>query len=357
MKHRNYSKRPLILAVVLLAVIVAGLFVASKNESVKNSYDTDTRLAQYSDKEHVVITNVASETSKEYGSWVWTPVRDITPKYRTTILNTAKANGINVLYLTLDDYIDIYNLPEGKNKEDQKKEYASAIEAFIVAAEEKGIAVDAEAGWRDWAENEHIWKANIIVDFVIGYNATHINKFRGFQYDVEPYLLPTYTTDENKRLLLEHFVRLVDTTTQRLQGSDLYFSVVIPHFYDSAQAWTPSFEYNGVTTFAFNHVLRILNTRPHSSIIIMAYRNTALGNDGAIALAETEIAQASVPRSTTVIIVAQETGDVSPAYVTYFKTSKAKYIKETSVITQTLSKYKNYGGIAVHYIDPFMTLR
>jgi len=302
-------------------------------------------------------TTIHQTTSREYGSWVWNSPKQMSAAYINKILDVSVANGINTLYVTIDDYLDIYALPEGLEKEAAKNAYSDALESFIRAAQARGIAVDALGGWRDWAEVSSKWKASVIVNYVKEYNTSRVYKLRGFQYDVEPYLLPTYTTDINKARLLHNFVQLVDETNIRFQDTNIRFSVVVPHFYDDQQAWTPSFEYAGIDTYAFNHVLRILNTRAGSSIIIMAYRNTAAGDDGSIQLSKIEVAGASLNTSSTRIIVAQETGNVDPAYVTFYNTSKQRYLEEITAINNALGVYSNFGGIAVHYIDPFIELK
>lgn len=91
-----------------------------------------------------------------------------------------------------------------------KKFFAVALEYFIKSANKKSIEVDAEAGWRNWAESGNKYKGLAIANFVKIFNANHTNKFRGFQYDVEPYLLDSY--EKNKVGVLKNFIKLVDQT-------------------------------------------------------------------------------------------------------------------------------------------------
>jgi hypothetical protein len=308
-----------------------------------------------------VITSTTTPTtpttlnSDEYGTWVWESPYGMPDSYINKVISGATVNKINVIYITIDDYLEIHNLPEGPSKESAKVNYSNALEKFITAASNVNIAVDVEAGWRDWAETPNTYKANVIIDYAIEYNNLRKNKIRGVQFDVEPYLLPTYET--NKAVVLKNFVAFVDASTKRLGSNELSLNIVIPHFYDSGQQWTPSFTYGGVTTYAFDHVLRILDTRPKSSITLMSYRNFALGNDGTVEISKTEIDQASVGDHSTKIIVAQETGNVQPSYVTFYNVSKTEYEKQISIIKNTFANSKNFGGMAVHYIDPFLALR
>lgn len=294
-------------------------------------------------------------TDKEYGVWVWDSPLKMTATKEQSVVNFSANNKINVIYVTVDDYLDIYNLPEGAEKESKKKAYSDALENFIKLANAKDIKVDALAGWRDWAEPEVTWKAFAILDYVKEFNATRATKLRAVQYDVEPYLLPTYET--NKAKVLTNFVKLIDDSAKRLAGANIDFSIVIPHFYDSEQRWTPSFSYGGYNTHTFNHLLRIMDTRPNSSIILMSYRNFSEGDDSTIAISQVEVAQASIGNSTTKVIVGQETGNVEPDYVTFYNTSRAYYEEQVAIVQSTFNAYKNFGGMAVHYIDPLMLLK
>src|SRR3989344_2852041 len=129
------------------------------------------------------------KSQREYGSWVWTPIMQMTPEYTEEILSESKTNGINVIYLSLDSYLDIFVMEKGSEREKQKKLFSTKVEDFIVRA---------------------IYKAFAIINYVKSFNATHQNKFRGFQYDVEPYLLEEYP--ENTTSILRNFVELVDKT-------------------------------------------------------------------------------------------------------------------------------------------------
>lgn len=300
-------------------------------------------------------TTLTDSGSSEYGTWVWESPYRMSDSYMNKVISGSVANKINVIYLTIDDYLNIYNLPEGPSKEAEKVKYSDSLEKFILAANKVNIQVDVEAGWRDWAEAPNTYKGKAIIDYVIEYNSLRKNKIRGVQFDVEPYLLPTYET--NKAVILKNFVAFVDTSTKILGSNELRLNIVIPHFYDSTQQWTPSFTYGGVTTHAFDHILRILDTRPKSSITLMSYRNFSLGNDGTVEISKAEMDQASEGTHSTKIIVAQETGNVDPGYVTFYNLSKAEYEKQISIIKNTFANRKNFGGIAVHYIEPFLLLK
>ncbi len=316
------------------------------------------------DKLATVIRAIKSFTSpakkeeiktKEYGTWIWTPIMQMTPEYMESILSGAEADGVNAIYVSIDTYLDIFVMEKGQEREKQKEAFSDKLEDFIIRANENGIAVDAEAGWRNWAEEGNEYKAFAVANFVKNFNAEHKNKFRGFQYDVEPYLLDSYA--ENKASVLKNFVKLVDQTENFLKENELKFSVVAPDFYDGQDALTPKFSYNRKKDFAFGHLLNILDRRPDSSIIIMSYRNFSDGYDGAIAVSKNEMQTANDGVHKTKIIIAQETGDVPPPYITFHNTSKKYFSRQIEKINATFNSHPNFGGIAIHYVNAFLAMR
>lgn len=376
-----------------VCLILVLVFVSGNNEkSIPHQNLIDTKISQYSDSHitpNAVATNPqfkniafeavptpsifsnqmaavvraiksfttseAEKRQKEYGSWVWTPIMDMSPEYMESTLSEAKANGVNAIYLSVDTYLDVFVMPKGAERENQKKIFSDKLENFIISANKKGITVDAEAGWRNWAEGENIYKAFAVVNFVKDFNTTHQSQFRGFQYDVEPYLLDSYNKD--KASVLANFVKLVDQTQNFMSTSTLQFSVAIPDFYDEKDAMTPKFSYNGNKGYTFKHLLNILDKRPDSSIIIMSYRNFADGSDGTIGISKNEMQTAVGGGYNTKIIIAQETGDVPPPYISFYTTSKEYFNEQTGKINTAFASYSNFGGLAVHYVNAFLALK
>jgi hypothetical protein len=300
-------------------------------------------------------TSTPSLVTKEYGVWVWdSPVTMTSDAMKNRIQQIAD-NNFNVIYISIDDYLALTALPDGMSKNTQITQYVSSLEQFIILAGAKGIAVDAVAGDKDWAKPTVRWKPNALLEFTKTYNAAHANKLRSFQFDVEPYLLPEY--ELNKGSVLLDFVSFVDEMTTNTATSSLALSFVIPHFYDKDQQWTPAITYKGNTNYTFTHMLNILSQSPGSKIVVMAYRNFAVGTNGTIELARSEINEASaMSAGDTKIYVAQEAGDETPSYVTYFRTSLNYMNAEIAKVNSTFTDSLRFGGIAIHHIIPFLAL-
>lgn len=292
---------------------------------------------------------------KEQGIWVWNFPSQMNTTAGFAQLQQLASYGMNVVYITVDDYIDIASLPDGATKNTQKAAYFLNLSKVVQKANSLGMAVDLEGGWRDWAYTSNRWKGFALIDMAKEYNATYPNaKIRAFQYDVEPYLLPEYET--NKATVLAQYVEFIDQSATKLAGSDVKFSVVIPHFYDDRQAWTPSFSYGGVNTYAFNHLLRIMEKTPGGFILLMSYRDFFSGSNGTQEISQVEIQEASAGHYSTQIIVGQETGNVDPAFVTFYGSTKTVVLNMLSTISSSFGTYSNYGGNAVHYMDSFLAM-
>lgn len=298
-------------------------------------------------------TSVLRDKEYEKGTWLWTPIPQLTNKYTDTIVSGALKNGIKNIYLSIDSYLDIYIMPDGEEKLAKRAEFDKKIENFITKANNNGITVDAEAGWRNWAEDGNTYKALATLNYALKFNKEHNVKFRGFQYDVEPYLLDEYK--ENKGKVLKNFLNLVNQTVIMLNNKDLELTVVIPEFYDGSNGETPKFSYNGKNGYATEHLLSILDRRESSKIIVMSYRNFTKGIDGSIDISKDEINSAN--EHNTKIIIAQETGDVEPPYITFHNTNKKYFNNQKNELDKAFMLDKSYGGVAIHYINAFIDLK
>lgn len=300
--------------------------------------------------------HTALSGASESGLWIWDTPLQMSRDYVARMVDSASTNGFNTLYVTVDDYLTVAAMPAGTQKTAKTSSYMNALAAVIAAAQQKGMHVDIEGGARDWAYPENRWKGYALIDFLAAYNIAHPEaKANGLQYDVEPYLLPEYETD--KAAVLTQFLEFIQESTARMAQVDGTFSVVIPHFYDSRQAWTPSVKFGDKNAFTFTHLLDILEAKPGSELIIMAYRNYFEGEGGTRELSQAELDEAAAGGYATHIVVAQETGNVEPSYVTFYGLSKADLTTALSDIRSTFKDNKNFGGVAVHYLEPFLDLK
>lgn len=301
------------------------------------------------------LTAFPQHSGREIGIWQWTSLVGMSPSTMQTIIDEAAANHFTVIYQTIDAYLGIDALPDGTAKTQQLAAFNTQVSQFLSLAAAKGIAVDAEAGWRDWAEAGNTWESSDIMDFVTVYNAAHAGaaKFQGIQYDIEPYLLPQYGTDQVG--ILTDYITLTQNLAAKAKQDGIPLTMIIPDFYDGSPAKTPEVSIGNATDYPYAFILQALATSPNSHIIVMAYNNTANGAGGSISLAENEIHLADA--TDVKVIVAQETGPVSPAYVTFNGQSRSTLFTQSGGIFTAFANNKSFGGIAVDYLDPFLQLQ
>jgi hypothetical protein len=290
---------------------------------------------------------LAPRAGKELGVWVWMPPSMMSVADMQQAVNEAAANHFNAIYITLDDYF-----PISESGTAAITAYEQTLTTFLSFAAQKNIAVDAEAGSRSWGQNPETIPAAEIILFVTTYNQSHAVKFRGVQLDIEPYLFPNYETKQPE--VLANYVSLINKIEPEAAAVNLPLTIVLPYFFDQQAQWTPQITVDGVTNYTYNHILRILNRAPKNRIIIMAYRNTAGGLGGSIAISKSEIASADATRVR--VIIAQETGPVTPNYVTFAGLTRGDLATQAANIENAFANDISFGGIAVDYLTPFLNL-
>ncbi len=306
----------------------------------------------------MVFANRDDMARNEHGTWVWTPIPEMTSEYMARIVGEAKNRGVNTIYLSIDSYLDIFVMQDGVQKEKAEQQFVEKLADFIWLAHQNNIAVDAEAGWRNWAEEGHTYKALTIVEFVKKFNTSQPLKFRGLQYDIEPYLLENYyTSDESRQKILANFVKLVDDTVHHLEDSKLALSIAIPDFYDGRDGMTPEFEYKGKKDYVFRHLLNILEKKSGSSVVLMSYRNFAEGKGGSIDVSRNEMQTVKSGRYKTAVVLAQEVGEVADQYTSFHNMPPEYMVAETAKLQSAFAGYRNFAGLSFHYANAYLEVR
>lgn len=295
----------------------------------------------------------AQTPAKEYGVWFWSSPAATPPAISQGLLDAAKAAGFTAVYVTVDDALPILNAPLGPERTRRLRAYGAAVSAFITYAGHDGLAVDAVSGEPDWAEPRNRAAPFRILNWVTYYNRAHAAKFRNTQYDVEPYSLPQWKTDE-VGLLTDYVGFVNELVTRNHSGGGI--EMVIPFFYGPDNRGTPDITWRGRTASPFALILAALDRKPGDAMLMMAYRNVAEGRNGTLGLSAAAMALASQAGHATRLIIAQETSDVRPAEITYFGTSKAYLGSQVALIDAAYAGSAAYGGIAIEYIQPFLAL-
>lgn len=342
-----YRKKPLSLAV---TESDSRFVINIKNKNQSILANVKSSLIDTEDKEP---SYKIEKGQLENGTWLWTPISLLTESYTKEILKGARENNINKIYLAVDSYLDIYVKNDSPEKTAEKKEFDEKISKFIKSANLQNIKVVAVCGWKNWTRKEHSYKSFIIMDYVIDFNSKRQEKFDGLQFDIEPYLLDEYK--ENKKEILKEFLALFENIFDNSPKEGLPISVVVPEFFDKSSNLTPKFFWNGRYDFTINHLVKIMKTRKDSSLLVMAYRNFNTGYDGVFDISKDEIKAGNKHNVKTIIAV--ETGDFMPPFITYYNTNKRYYNQNTSEILEYYKNEPSFSGIATHYINSLMEMR
>lgn len=250
-----------------------------------------------------------AQASGERALWVWDGPTE-------GVIEFALANGFSGLYL---------HTPPGFS---QDPEYLP----FINTARSAGLQVLAMGGDPSWAWGRSGW--GNWVDEIVTFGA-----FDGIVFDVEPHTLPDWNTKRRNRLIRSYLSALGDASTRA--GSLPTFTTV-PFWWDD-----PAFKTK--KRLLIEHVLNRTD-----GIIIMAYRDHALGVDGIIEHSATEANMAAAAGKQYTVGV--ETGFVGLDKVSFAEEGRAAMEAELSLVESTFAGTAGYRGIAIHHYGSYATM-
>jgi hypothetical protein len=278
------------------------------------------------------------------GMWVWNYSTAVaTLEARSNLIDFAKTNNVNLLYVNTGVVLPQY-----------PKEFSALIEQ----AHANGIQVYALDGDSSWALTANHSIALNRIQEVFDFNKAYPNTtFDGIQHDIEPYLLPEWTTDQNGTA--NQFLQLLQESQDKIKnsGTGIQFTVCIPFWYDEANP-PLTVTYNGISKPLDYHILDIAD-----SVVVMDYRdsagNTTANQDGQIDHGKQEVAYAaSIGKKA---IIGAETmrpdGNGIPDYVTYFDNGKAYMNAELQKVTDSFGSSPGFGGIAIHHYDSYVLMK
>lgn len=328
---------------------------AAKKSSVTIKPMTQVQSSDFS------FADFLKSKGKEFGVWLWRSPKDMSPDEMRVVIDQIASSGFTSVYITIDDYLDIRSVKRERTRELAYEKYETSLDTFLTLAVKKNIAVDVEAGGKEWAFPKNRHKAFEILSFASAYNKRSINKIRAVQFDIEPYDLPHY--ERNKETYLGDFLEMTSLLVSQAEKEGISLSLAIPEFYDSVDEATKLL-FDGKNDLPFNHLVRIMGRIPKNSLVIMAYSDTTEGELGSIRISQNEVSQGLLGAYPVKIIIGQETGNVdsegrptlSPS-VTFYGQSKSYFFSQLRIIYDTYSSYPAYGGFAVHYLDTFLFLK
>lgn len=280
-------------------------------------------------------------------------------------LESLGSMGVNLVYLDISDYMDIFEQPDASIKEMDRNKFINKVSAYISTAKDNNINVQALIGNKEWGNASHRYLNQIAIDFIEEYNNSHPDRgFSGIQFDIESYNQDSFNV-QNQQAIFTEFLDTVDQITKRfsdLQGSGVNFSglelgFAIPYWFDGENENIKKVIWNGEEKHVLYHLLNRLNVTQNGYIVVMAYRNFADGPDGVIEHSKNEVnfLQEYLPRVR--IIIGQELTNTQPKKITYFGKDFKYMLGELDKILIVFEESPNFVGFAYHQATALLDIK
>ncbi|MFP5309374.1 MAG: hypothetical protein ACLGIR_07310 [Actinomycetes bacterium] len=236
--------------------------------------------------------------------WVWDPA-DVAAV--ATVLDA----GADTLYL---------HVPPGAARRGD-------VVRRVEEARAAGVRVVGVAGDPSWADDRRAdllaWVTEVagagLVDALV--------------VDVEPHLLPDWSSSRRRARLIESFVGALHDATQRAGATPL--SAVVPFWFDDAD-------------LAHRRHGPLLDrvVAATDGIVVLAYRDTTSGPNGILALVRRELDVAAAAGRTAVVGV--ETVDTGLGHVDFSAETRADVTRVLGEVRAAWGTHPGFGGTAVH---------
>lgn len=260
--------------------------------------------------------------------WTWQSTVASDPTTRASFFAFADAHAIRTIYIESQGLIS-------SNQ--------SALASFIDEAKnEHCMNVELLFGNSDWALVQNhgtpVTLAQKSVQFAQGLSIKPV----GVHFDVEPYALPEWTTDQNS--VANQYLDLLEKIAVVTAGSGLEFTEDIPFWFDGR-------------TVARNGVTRVLSEAiidRTDRVTILAYRDTA---NSIFSLGSSEINYAQSAGKKATVGVETQCGSSDLEYITFCEEGAAYMEGE---LVKAIVSYGNSGaftGFAVHDSKHYQLLK
>ena len=239
--------------------------------------------------------------------WVW----DTSDPQAVVTLATARRIG--QLYAAVPPHVD--SSPK-----------LAELQQLVALADAAGLRVDALGGDPGWVDNP----AWVVTNWLQPALATGL--FTGVHVDIEPYTTAAWT--KNRRAVITKYLATLDKLHTAAAGAPI--EADIPFWFDEIPA-------NGST-------LDREIMRRTDAVTVMAYRNTADGTDGTIALASAELAAGALLGRP--VRVGQETNflgtDPTETKQTFHGLTLAQMDVQLALVRDAFSGSPAFAGLAIH---------
>ncbi|MDB5164064.1 MAG: hypothetical protein JWS12_682 [Candidatus Saccharibacteria bacterium] len=293
--------------------------------------------------------------------WDWTDLSKKDPSTWQATARSLQKRQINSVF------IDISSLAHTTDKAAISR-FSDRLTGYIASMQRQNISVYAAAGNTDWSKPDMQQYPLRVANYVFSYNHNNSKTpLQGLEFDIESYnqtdfaSSPFFLKDQALTQYLDLVSKLV-TNQQRLIKEDPNYSRInlgftIPYWYDNENGNIESITWHDKTGPTLYHLMDTLNQLPATNVVVMAYRNAANGNDGAVAHSRTELAYAQAKAPHVKVVIGQETTDVQPSKITFYGHSLADFSQQINAISDQANTYGVFGGIAINDVDGYLQIQ
>lgn len=317
-----------LIVILMFSLIVFGCFSDKKtetgNEDVSEiSSEFLIKSGEIFEKSEVLRSGVPAAITKDVCTWIW----DTSTILDTTaLISKITSKKIKTVYLQIN-----YDIS------------AADYRKFIAAATLNNISVHALGGAPSWALTKNAAKYNAFFSWIGNYQSRSLanEKFTGIHCDVEPYALAEWKSKYQSTV--QQFQAFVISAQNSSKNLGLELTLDIPFWFDG-QTFKNSVYGNGILS---EWIIKSVDR-----ISIMAYRDTALGSGGIIAVVDSEIKGCKANNKKLTISV--ETLDVAPVYITFFQETDEYMFNELATVQSAYTDYDCFDSFGIHeYMNRF----
>lgn len=266
----------------------------------------------------VLILKWGFEDPPVKATWVWSV--PTASNDRNEMLGFAQEQGVTVIYLQVN----------------RKSTDLEPYREFIEEAHRQGMEVEALGGDPRWGLSGYQQDIQSFVGWIEDYqrSAGEQAAFDGIHVDIEPYLLEDWKKDQ------EHVVRQWTDNMEYLvqeakRNTSLRISADLPFWIHKISA--PNSDTN----------LGAWMIERFDSIVLMNYRNFAVGSNGIIATALPMVKEGT--RIGKPVIIGLETAPTNEGeHTTFFKEGTSSLNWQMRLSHNFLRRYSGYGGFSIH---------
>ena len=258
----------------------------------------------------------APSPSKPKATWIWDTSLIGTGTGRDEVLQFVRNHQVQRIFLYVNRDIS-----------------RDAYRTFIQSAARYGIEIHALDGAPDWALPANRKPIADLIRWVKSYNASVQagERFAGIQVDIEPYLLPEWTSEQSK--IVDHWLEsLLYFHNEAKKDSTLTTGAAIPFWLDSIQL-------SGRNVSLAEALIRELD-----ETALMSYRDQGRH---VVHLAKNELDWADQHGKNVWIGVEMNPSPDTP-FITFYKKSRAYVDSELALIDDLVKRHPSYAGIVVH---------